>query len=1235
MGETELDRGAEWAAVRALDDNRVRDALASVGFSDSRAAERCLRRIAGGSRWERAVVACLPSLIAALREVANPDRVLVNLERFADNVADRHELLQLLANDPRAVEVLVTLFAGSQFLTEILLRNPDYFERLTAQKDLVQLKTVEQLVAEARAVLDPLAGADEQLDALRRFQRWELLRIGASDLLGLLDLATVTEQLSILADSLVRSCLDIASAQSGISAEGFAVVALGKLGGEELNYSSDIDLLFLAASGAMAYRRLGQWLIDALTRMTPEGFLYRVDMRLRPWGQAGALVTSVDGYIAYLSRHARLWEKQALLKARVIAGDMAVGHSFLRRAAPLIYGVAGDAVRADVRAMKDRIEGRLRRRGCEWGEVKLGQGSIRDVEFVTQYLQLVHGAQRLDLRCQNTLEALSRLDASGILSAEEYQILSEGYVFLRTIEHHLQLMYYQQTHTLPSDPEALAHLARRLGFRGPGAGDRLVERYQQHSAAIRSVYQRYLSGEEGGNMDEGPHSPPSKETRHLERMIPSYSDAFSDDEIARHVALVERLGDDNLVEVEAAPLDDRRWRVTIVAYDYLGELSLICGLLFVYGLNILDGRVFTYEPLPGRHGRSTPSAVPRRARRSRLEGRRSRGNGRRKIVDVFTVAAVRGDVSADTWSRYEEDLEALVRRLSKGEQREAQGELAKRVADALRDTRGTTTTLYPVEIEIDNTSSERYTVLRIDALDTIGFLYEFSNALALSGVYIAHMTIDSVGKRVRDTLYVTDSRGQKITAPERQRQLRAAAVLVKHFTHLLPRSPNPEAALLHFRSFVGQLFMRPDWPDELATLERLDVLEALARLLGVSDFLWEDFLRMQHDNLFPVVRDVENLAHPKSKEEWRAELDEALRSASDSDARRKALNAFKDREMFRVDMRHILGYITEFGQFSGELTDLAEVVVEAAYRLCDEELRAQYGTPRLEDGSYAPMTVCALGKCGGRELGYASDIELMFIFAGNGRTTGPQVITTAEYYERLVQSFLRTIRAHREGIFEVDLRLRPYGRMGSMAVSLEAFRRYFGPGGPAWAYERQALVKLRPIAGDPDLGAQIVALRDAFVYGGEPFDVRAMRAMRERQIRHLVTGGTFNAKFSPGGLVDLEYLVQGLQITYGRHDPRLRLTNTREAMTALAETGILSAEEYRRLRDAHIFLRRLINALRMVRGNARDLTVPPVDSEEFAFLAHRLGYGGDVARLHDDLISHASYVRDVSARLLS
>jgi glutamate-ammonia-ligase adenylyltransferase len=1209
-------------------ERKARGSLLSVRMTDEQVAEHFLYRVVDTPETRRALEDCLPALLVALSDVAEPDRVLVNLARFVCSIPNRHAFFQYLAQNPRAIEILVTLFAGSQFLTEILLRNPESFQRLVEHKRLARLKSVGQLTVEAQAAIAPYTAVDDQLGALRRFQRWELLRIGACDLLGLLDLPGVTTQLSRLADSLVRVCLSIAARQTHTSVDGFAVLALGKLGGGELNYSSDIDLLFIARAQPSTYHALGQWLIEALTRVTPEGFLYRVDMRLRPWGTSGALVTSLDGHIAYLRHHARLWEKQALLKARVIAGDERVGNEFLRQAEPLLFDCTDETIRADVCALKRRIETELRRNGREWGEVKLGLGSIRDVEFVTQYLQLTHGGKHPDVRSPNTLDALVRLFAAGFLSANDYRVLADGYTFLRTVEHHLQIMHYRQTHRLPDGDEQLTQLALRLGFQGSAAGSHFLARYRQHTSAIRAVYERHLEARDPMAPDPPAHPPLLDSYHHLARMDPSYATTFSAEEIRHHNELIQRLSDGHLVEVEAVPLGDRRWRVTIVAYDYLGELSLICGLLFVYGFNILDGDIFTYEPATT----STISGVSRRRARQRHSP--SVADTRRKIVDVFTVRSELAEVPPDVWTRYAHDLAALLQELQAGRQREAQGALAKRVAAVLREVSGVSTMLYPVEIEIDNSSSERYTVLRIDAPDTIGFLYEFTNALALNGIYIARVTVDSVGTRVRDTLYVTDAHGQKITSPNQQRELRAATVLVKHFTRLLPHSPNPELALLHFREFIGQLFTRPDWPDELVSLERPEVLDALARLLGVSDFLWDDFLRMQYDNLFPLVRDVGTLAAAKPKAQLQAELDMALRAAPDYEDRRVALNAFKDREMFRIDMRYILGHITEFGQFSAELSDLAEVVVDAAYRLCNETLQTRFGMPCLEDGAPSPIAVCGLGKCGGRELGFASDIELMFIYAGNGQTTGPHVITTAEFYEKLVQEFVQTIQARREGIFEIDLRLRPYGRMGSLAVSLEAFRRYFGPGGPAWAYERQALVKLRPIAGDEELGRQIVALRDEFVYSGEPFDVAAMRAMRERQLRHLVAGGTINAKFSPGGLVDLEYLVQGLQIQHGHRDPSLRLTNTREAMAALAAAGILSPEDYARLREAHIFLRRLINALRMVRGNAKDLTIPPVTSEEFVFLARRLGYGSELARLQEDLTRHTMAVQELSTKLL-
>jgi glutamate-ammonia-ligase adenylyltransferase len=332
-------------------------------------------------------------------------------------------------------------------------------------------------------------------------------------------------------------------------------------------------------------------------------------------------------------------------------------------------------------------------------------------------------------------------------------------------------------------------------------------------------------------------------------------------------------------------------------------------------------------------------------------------------------------------------------------------------------------------------------------------------------------------------------------------------------------------------------------------------------------------------------------------------------------------------------MRHILGLTKEIDDFGYELTDLAEVTVCTALARCDSELRALHGDPLLENGTPCGLALLALGKCGGRELGFASDIELMFVYAGDGRTSGSESVSTAQYFEQLVRSVDTSIQTRQEGIFHIDLRLRPYGKAGSMAVSFDSFKKYYAPDGAAWAYERQALVKMRPIAGDQTLTAELCKLRDLYAYESGPFDATAMRAMRERQIRHIVTGGTFNAKFSPGGLVDIEYLIQGLQINHGANNPSVRLTNLREAMSALHAYGILSDDDHIRLRKAHTFLRWLIDSLRVVRGNSKDVTMPAYGSDEFIFLARRLLYE-DAEHLRDDLSRYVADVQEINSRLL-
>jgi len=1179
--------------------------LRALGFGDPITVGRQIQRMVQQGGGSHHAIDCLVKMFSGLSDTPSPEATLVNFERFLAHSADPAAVFRSLNERPRAIEILLKVFIGSQYLTETLLRSPDYLLPLTQHRQLADLKSREEFYAAALAAME--SHPTGPLDALRRYQRWEILRIGVCDNVGLIDLRAATNQLSLLADGLIGACLHLA-AEGQPTDRGFAVLGLGKLGGEELNYSSDIDLVFLADSRPERWIPVAQRLVRAIQNATAEGFLYRVDLRLRPWGRSGALISSTAAFLEYLQRDAELWERQALLKARFIAGDQHLAATVLEQFQPLIFGDDPQAVRRSVRAAKRRIEADLERRGRSWGEVKLGAGSIRDIEFLAQYLQLLHGGHLPQIRTPNTLDALIRLTDAGLLQADEYRHLTGGYLFLRSVEHTLQLMHNKQVHRLPTDPRELGMLAQRLDF---PSGESFVAHYERHCRAVRRIYDRHL-GSEAGPTVRAPTVPVAADD--------PLNTPFGEDQRRRHAAWLSMLSADRPAAVFADALDDARWQVTVVGVDHPGDLSMICGLLFVYGFDILSGTVTS-----GEHPEMWPVL-------ERAGVTSSRGNlPVRDFVDVFVVQPPWDIPEPGTvWTRFESDLRDLQRRLLVGPEGDAQGRLAKRVAAALEGAAEEPPKLSPLEVLIDNQRSPRGTVLVIRGDDTQGFLYELTNALTLCGVDIQRVDIRSEGNRVFDTLLVTDTQhGGRIVDPVRLEQLKAAVVLIKHFTHLLPRSPNPEASLLHFRTFVRDMFHRPNWFEELASLDRPDVLDALAHLLGVSDFLWEDFLRLQHANLFPLLSDLTAIQQRKPRSELDRQLASELQAASQPAERIAALNAFKDREMFRIDMRHILGRIPQFEDFSAELGDVAEIVVRHALQLVLDELSPRHGRPRTLAGEPVHLAVCALGKCGGRELGFASDIELLFVYSADGQTDGPEPVPNSAYFPRIVERFTQAIQARREGIFQVDLRLRPYGRAGQLAVSLAAFQQYYGPEGPAWPYERQALVKLRPIAGDEEFGRQVAALRDRILYTGDAVDAAALRAMRERQVRQLVRAGTFHAKLSPGGLVDLEYLVQALQIAHGHRSPALRTTNTLLAAAALGELGVLPPDDLDRLTAAYGFFRRLIDALRMVRGDARDLTVPSSRSDEFEFLARRLGHGGQPGRFKADLDHHSQQVLEL------
>jgi glutamate-ammonia-ligase adenylyltransferase len=328
------------------------------------------------------------------------------------------------------------------------------------------------------------------VSGLRVEKRRRLLQIAVADLLGETSLEEVGRALSDLADACVESTLELVGASPEL-----CVVAMGKLGGQELNYASDIDIIFVTDGDRSADAAAAEAVLESLRAFAPEGQAYRVDVDLRPEGRSGALVRPLAGYVEYYRRWAQPWEFQALIKARPAAGNVAVGRRLLSHAEELVYPstVPGERVAA-IRSMKERLERHvaqrvLRGRSGEADDVKLGPGGIRDIEFAVQLLQLVHGGADPSVRSPNTLHALSALVEGGYVAEDDGASFANAYRWLRTVEHRLQLWGERQVHRLPPGADDRARLARLLGFvDSPAAG--AEERFEQHHKAVLADVRR-------------------------------------------------------------------------------------------------------------------------------------------------------------------------------------------------------------------------------------------------------------------------------------------------------------------------------------------------------------------------------------------------------------------------------------------------------------------------------------------------------------------------------------------------------------------------------------------------------------------------------------------------------------------------------------------------------------------------------------------------------------------------
>ena len=954
----------------------------------------------------------------------NPETALNHFSRFAEVVFNRRWLYRLLQDAPFLLDPVIFCFGASTYLSETLIRNPEYFYDIIDANVMGGVKTSEMMYEELGRSLSRFESVDQKLRVLRRYKRRETLRIGLCDLLKAVDVKTTTWELSNLAEAALQHCYEIGRDQvmqpkygTPLNEDGdapcrFAIIGMGKLGGYELNFSSDIDLIFVYSDDATTdtgtenseyFARFCEFIIKAMSEITPEGYVFRVDIRLRPESSAGVIIRSMESYESYYEGWGDLWERQALIKARPVAGDMAFGAEFIRMIQPFVYqryldGVTLGEIKADIGRTKVRIEDRLVGEGANLAKhVKLGPGGIRDIEFTVQCLQMIHGANRKSLCSHNSLEAISALKANELLTAEDADALSAAYRFLRSVENGIQVEADQQRYSVPEGASEERELARRVGYEHTPERDALVafrKDYGKHTERVRAIFQKITA-------------------------------------------------------------------TTIESED---------------GLDI---SVLLSEEDP-----------------KQLE----------TFLSAFRFENVR-------------ESQRLLRRLANG-----------------------------------------------------GDGIQFSPS-------------------VRRTFFK----------------------LAPTLLNVLRESPNPDMALRYLSAFTDKVGARSSYYTMFA--EKPSTLEVLTRVCGTSLYLAD--MLIASPELFDLLTVPTLVERSKTLVEKQSE---ALQIVAEAPVGRTfpMLRRYKNDEIWRIALRNILGNAT-LPTTTEELSDLAETVLQAIYSEIEAEFCEEHGTPLNPDGTPATFAIVAMGKFGGRELNFSSDLDVMYVYSEDGETT--EGMPNVEFFGAVgLELVNRLAGSQGMGIYEVDLRLRPYGTGGAIALSLAGYRNYYANTGEVW--ERQALTRARVVAGDIEgVGNRFLEIAHDFCYGGsltseEIAQIVHTRKRKEAQAtrrpstRRRGRGKTqtpvANVKSGYGGLVDIEFAVQTLQLVHGGEAPSIRVQNTPLAIAKLHDIGVLTAAQRDELSEAYLYLRRVENALRIVHDRALDAL--PKNRTELAQLARRLGY---------------------------
>ena len=467
------------------------------------------------------------TLTQAVASCADPRRATEGVAQLRQTAAGG--FLKKLSSEQ--ARILAAVLGGSQALSELLLAHPDWLPPLLEPGFLNFPRRDQGLRREIGRWLEPLLQRNDYEAAfacLRQFKQREMLRIAARDLARLADALEITREISQVADAsldtVFRLCHQSLTQRLGrpfhLDASGrwqesrFCVLGLGKLGGHELNYSSDVDVLFVYSeegnvfkspprpdeqtgkglSNHQFFTRLAEKWIAEIAPMTPDGSLFRIDVRLRPEGKAGPLVRSLDSYENYYAQWGQTWERMMLIKARPVAGDTVLGAEFVEMVQSFRYPRSlSQRTLREVAAVKKRIEKEIVKAGELERNVKLGRGGIREIEFIVQTLQILHAGRAPFLQGASTVPVLRKLAEYSLLSGPDAKQLEEAYIFLRDVEHRLQMEAGQQTHTIPTERRARERLARLMGFASLAAFEAAR---RAHAGQVRRVYDQLLAGDE-------------------------------------------------------------------------------------------------------------------------------------------------------------------------------------------------------------------------------------------------------------------------------------------------------------------------------------------------------------------------------------------------------------------------------------------------------------------------------------------------------------------------------------------------------------------------------------------------------------------------------------------------------------------------------------------------------------------------------------------------------------------